>query len=146
MLSIITGERKVTVEYEGAKITFTLAPENLEDQLQALKWAEDRGLLSTEERVDAGGQSGNYFKPSALFSLERINFFRRTKAWDGIAGQDGKPLPCTDEIKVLVFGQQPALIMQLIAQLNEDIAAERKNSQPSQPGLKDTGKKPAKPA
>lgn len=134
MLSIITGERPVSVDFQGSKITFTLAPENLDDQLQALKWAEDRGLLNIEVRQDAEGKQAPYFKPSAMFSLERISFLRRTRSWEGIAGPDGKPLPCTDDMKILVFGQQADLIMQLMVQSNEDLAAERKNSEPSQPG------------
>jgi hypothetical protein len=131
MLSIITGERPVSVDFQGSKVTFTLAPDNLDDQLQALKWAEVRGLLNVEEREDADGKKTPYFKPSALFSLERISFLRRTRSWEGIAGPDGQPLPCTDDMKLLVFGQQSDLIMQL---LNEDLAAERKNSEPSQSG------------
>ncbi len=133
MLSIITGERCVTVDYQGTKVTFTLAPENLDDQLQALKWAEDRGLLNTEER-EVDGKSQSFFKPATMFSLERISFLRRTRSWVGIKGADGKPLPCTDEMKLLVFGQQPALIVELILKFNEDSAAEGKNSEPSQPG------------
>jgi hypothetical protein len=134
MLSIITGERPVTVDFQGSKVTFTLAPENLDDQLQALRWAEERGLLNTEEREDDAGKKAAYFKPSAMFSLERVSFMRRTRSWEGLAGPDGEPLPCTDDMKTLVFGQQPELVMRLITQLNEDLAAERKNSEPSQAG------------
>jgi hypothetical protein len=69
-----------------------------------------------------------------MFSLERISFLRRTRSWEGIAGPDGELLPCTDDTKLLVFGQLPDLIMSLILQLNDDLVAERKNSEPSQPG------------
>jgi hypothetical protein len=134
MLTITTGERRVAVDYQGSEVSFTLAPENLDDQLQALKWAEDRGLLKTEEREDGDGKKVIVFKPSAMFSLERISFLRRTRSWEGLAGSDGEPLACTDDMKILVFGQQPDLIHQLIVKLSEDLAAERKNSEPSQSG------------
>lgn len=134
MLKIMTGERRVVVDYQGGPVAFTLAPGNLDDQLQALKWAEDRGLLKTEEREDKKGGKTTYFKPSAMVSLERIGFMRRTRSWEGLAGPDGEPLPCTDDMKVMVFGQHPDLIYALIVQLNQDLEAEGKNSEPSQPG------------
>jgi hypothetical protein len=134
MLRIMTGERRVAVDYQGSHVVFNLAPENLDDQLQALKWAEDRDLLKTEIREGLDGKKGTYYKPSAMFSLERISFLRRTQSWEGLAGPDGEPLPCTKAMKILVFGQQPDLIMQLMVQLGDDLAAERKNSEPSQPG------------
>lgn len=134
MLSIITGDRKVAVDYQGTKVVFTLAPENLDDQLQGMKWAEDRGLLGTEEREGPDGKKEIFFRPAALVTMERISFLRRTRAWEGIAGADGQALPCTDDMRILVFGQQPELILALIRQLNEDLAAERKNSEPSQTG------------
>jgi hypothetical protein len=134
MLSIVTGDRRVSVEYQGAQVVFTLGPENLDDQLQALRWAEDRGLLPTEIREGEGGVKQTFFKPSAMFSLERLSFMRRTRSWEGISGPDGKPLACNDDTKILVFGQYPALIFDLIIQMQSDIQGESKNSEPSQPG------------
>jgi hypothetical protein len=135
MLSIITGDRRVEVDYLDSKVAFVLGPENLEDQLQALKWAETHDLLATDERQEKkGGAKQTFLKPSAMFSLERISFLRRTRSWEGVSGPDGKPLPCTDDMKILVFGQHPSLIMNLILQLQKDLEDERKNSEPSQTG------------
>jgi len=122
MLTILTGERRVEVEWEGHRVAFTLAPENLESQLEAMNWAQQHGLVQED------------FGPVSLFSFSRIDFLRRTKAWEGIGDAAGQLLPCTEEMKILVFGQQPGLILALMEKYQADLETERKNSGTSPPG------------
>jgi hypothetical protein len=130
MLTVITGDRRLAVEYQGVSMAFTLAPESLTTQLQSLEWARQHGLW---QNAQDNGNSNDGGLISAI-AFERIELLRRIKAWEGVAGPEGKELPCTDELKVLVFGQHPGLIALILDQLRPAEEAERKNSEPSQDG------------
>ncbi len=123
MLTILTGSRRVEVDWEGHRVSFTLYPENLENQLESLNWARKLVGLVKEE-----------FDAVSAFTFMRLDFLRRTLDWEGIGDAAGQPLPCTEEMKILVFGQQPGLVLALMEKYNTDLEAERKNSGTSPPG------------
>jgi len=130
MLTITTGDKRLEVEYQGGTVTVVLAPVNLTSQLQSLEWARQQGLWHIEASKDGG-------KEAALVSaiaFGRIELLRRIKAWEGLSDDQGVELPCTDDMKVLVFGQQPALINAIQEQIEAAAEAEGKNSAPSQAG------------
>ena len=64
----------------------------------------------------------------------QIELLRRIKAWEGLVDDQGAELPCTDDMKVLVFGQQPGLVNLIQEQIQATVEAEGKNSGPSQSG------------
>jgi hypothetical protein len=129
MLTITTGDKRLEVEYQGTIVAVTLAPESLTNQLQSLEWARQQGLWRIE--ADGDGKEANLISGIAF---RRIELLRRIKAWEGLIDDQGAALPCTEDMKILVFGQQPALINLIQEQLQAAQETEGKNSGPSQAG------------
>jgi len=61
-------------------------------RLKIKPWIESEEFVAIED-----GQAG----VSGKKNLQR--FLNCLEDWDGITGADGKPLPCTDEVKKVVF-------------------------------------------
>jgi hypothetical protein len=130
MLTITTGDKRLEVEYQGGIVTVVLAPENLTSQLQSLEWARRQGLWQIEKNQDGGPEASLV----SAIAFDRIELLRRIKAWEGLVDSQGAELPCTDDMKILVFGQQPALVNLIQEKIQAEAAAEGKNSEPSQAG------------
>jgi hypothetical protein len=130
MLTIATGDKRLEIDYQGTTVAVVLAPVNLTSQLQSLEWARQNGLW----KIEPGGNGGQEAGVVSAIAFDRIELLRRIKAWEGLVDGEGKVLPCTDEMKVLVFGQLPSLVNLIQEQIQAAAEAERKNSGPSQAG------------
>lgn len=130
MLTITTGDKRLEIDYQGSIVAVILAPENLTARLQSMEWARRQGLWKIETNGD-GGKEANLV---SAIAFDRIELMRRIKAWEGLEDDKGVELPCTDDMKVLVFGQQPALIALINKELQAAAEAEGKNSKPSPAG------------
>jgi hypothetical protein len=130
MLTITTGDKRLEIDYQGTAVAVILAPENLINKLQSLEWARRQGLW----QIETNGDGGKETHLVSAIAFERIELLWRIKAWEGFADDQGAELPCTDEMKILVFGQQPALISLIHEQLLTAAEAEGKNFRPSQVG------------
>ncbi len=116
------GDRRVEVKItppggEAQTVSFTVAPENLEDTAQAVDTVRFKGF-----------QGGDALAVSLLLLANRI------KAWEGLADAAGQPLPCTRETKARVFGLYPGALMDIARELAAQEAAETKNSGTSPAG------------
>lgn len=103
------------IEIDG--VTFTVRPEQFDDFIAAL------GL---------GGGDGD----AVTVSLARLGntLIRRIVSWRGVELADGSAAPCTDEMKMRLFGQRPDLVGKLAAAIGEGEEAEKKTSEPSANG------------
>jgi hypothetical protein len=129
MLTISTGDKRLEVEYQGSTVAVILAPVNLTSQLQSLEWARQNGLWKIE--TDGDGKEADLV---SAISFGRIELLRRIKAWEGLVDDQGAELPCSEDMKVLVFGQHPGLIGLIQKQIQVTEETERKNSEPSPAG------------
>lgn len=105
---------------EPLNLSFTLAPPDFVNQMKSLEFAQEQGLWD-------GASPLRPFVTTILALLYRIT------DWSGFEA-DGKPLPCTPENKVLVFGQAFHVIQTLQWKLGLEEAAEAKNSGTSAAG------------
>jgi hypothetical protein len=106
---------------EVQKFEFVVAPLDFVSQWQAFNFARSRGLWDPAD------------KDIAPYMLELIMLLMQVKSWTGFEA-NGAALACTDDNKVLVFGQAPLVIQALQTKLAEAEAAERKNSLTSPAG------------
>jgi len=130
MLTITTGDKRLEVEYQGNPLVVILAPVNLTSQLQSIEWARQHGLW----KIETNGGGGKEADLISSIAFERIELLRRIKAWEGLVDDQGAELPCTDDMKILLFGQQPGLASLIQEQLQTAAEAEGKNSEPSPAG------------
>lgn len=100
--------------------SFTLAPADFVNQMQALDFARTSGLWDGVTQLSA-------------YTYGRLVLLFRITAWSGFEA-NGEPLPCTPEHKVLVFGQAFGVIQALARKLAEVEEAETKNSGTSAAG------------
>lgn len=106
---------------EPQKFQFTVAPMDLVGNSQAMMFMRDMGIWDGKSQ-DLSAQ---------VFSL--AIFLMQIKDWQGFEA-GGEPLPCTQENKVLVFGQAPLVIQAALEKLQVQEEAERKNCKTSRAG------------
>ncbi len=90
----ITATFQVPGDEDGAEVTLRLLTPGEEDEVMEESTSVQFRDGELETRLDNGKHS-------------RGLFCKRVKSWKNIYGEDGKPLPCTDENKLKVAGLVP---------------------------------------
>ncbi|MHB8071558.1 MAG: hypothetical protein ACYDHF_06365 [Candidatus Cryosericum sp.] len=117
----VFADLRTALPEKGEVHQFEVAPVDFANQWQALEWARSRGLW------DGRGET------LSAQLLDMVGLLMRIRSWSGFEA-GGKPLECTEENKVLVFGQAQKIIWALYDVLEAQEQAEEKNSEPSQAG------------
>lgn len=92
----ITATFQVPGDDDGAEVTLRLLTPGEEDEAME---------AATSVRFRAGDEEPETVLDSGRHS--RLLFCKRIKSWKNIYGENGKPLPCTDENKLKVAGLVP---------------------------------------
>ena len=99
------------VEVEGLK--FWIRPETFLDLSNILKWAKENGVDNDKDAVQT-------------YALNAYAFMMRIEKWEGVV-HNGKKAPCTMDNKMLLFGQNPRLIPEILNEYGKLLEADSKN-------------------